>query len=332
VVHLHAEKLSVSSNSEVSVQLKIVSTLKQAINHPNTSPDLFKPAKILCSEILCYVGKLLGNPRLLKTAVNLDPINLRAKLYLLQRNRISRDTYYQILFETFEMVKHIETGLRPLAQHQPSILTNWPKSHSQFYQDLFVLSEHRFKREGFFVEVGVGNGKDISNTFLLEKEFGWRGILAEPNQRFASSIKAYRRAALDQRAVFSKTGLELDFLVDETEGELSTLADFKDKDQRLRRGEIFKARTVTLNELLTQYQAPKNIDYISIDTEGSELEILQAFDFSKHSVSIFTVEHNFEKEKLAKLQRLMRSNGFTQVAPEVSKWDAWFVSKTTCSA
>ena len=289
---------------------------------------MFKPAKILGSATLSYLGKLVGSPNLLVRAVKLDPVNLRAKLYLLQQGRISPDTYYQVLFETFEVVKYLQDGIKALPQYQPAVLANWPKSQAQLYQDLFVLNEHRFKREGFFVEIGVGNGKEISNTFLLEKEFGWRGILAEPNQQLAPSIRAHRAAVLDQRAVFSKTGLELDFLIDEAEKELSTLADFKDKDQRHRQGGTCRVSTVTLNDLLDQHQASTNIDYISIDTEGSELEILQAFDFSKYQVSVFTVEHNYEREKLQRLQELMRANGFTQVAPEASKWDAWFVAKS----
>ncbi len=289
---------------------------------------MFKPAKIVGSAILSYLGKFIRSPDLLARAVDLDPINLRAKLYLLQQKQIPRDSYYKVLFETFETVKFVENGLQQHAQHQAAIFAAWPHARAELYQDLFVLSEHRFKRGGFFVEVGVGNGKDISNTYLLENDFGWRGILAEPNQQLLPSIKANRQAAVDQRAVFSKSGLELDFLVDQTQVELSTLVDFKDKDRHAREGKTFKVSTVTLNDLLDQHAAPREIDYISIDTEGSELEIVQAFDFSKYRVSVFTVEHNYDHKKLAGIQSLMRANNFTQAAAGISKWDAWFVSNS----
>ena len=61
-----------------------------------------------------------------------------------------------------------------------NILLYENESKSQYRQDLFVLSELEFKRDGFFVEFGATNGINGSNSFILEKNFGWKGILAEP--------------------------------------------------------------------------------------------------------------------------------------------------------
>jgi len=56
--------------------------------------------------------------------------------------------------------------------------------------------------------------------------------------------------------------------------------------------EILQVETVSLNDLLLSQAAPPRIDYISIDTEGSELAILEAFDFARWDVRLFTIEHN----------------------------------------
>src|SRR5436189_1252600 len=58
--------------------------------------------------------------------------------------------------------------------------TNAHRSHAQLFQDLFVLETVKEKRDGFFVEFGATNGVDLSNTALLERDYGWKGILAEP--------------------------------------------------------------------------------------------------------------------------------------------------------
>lgn len=47
---------------------------------------------------------------------------------------------------------------------------------AQHLQDLFVLSELDYKTDGFFVEFGATDGLSISNTWLLEKYFNWKGI------------------------------------------------------------------------------------------------------------------------------------------------------------
>ena len=76
------------------------------------------------------------------------------------------------------------------------ILKNQKDSKSQIFQDLFVLYYSGKKKNGFFIEIGGGNGYDLSNTYLLEKKFKWQGIICEPNTTLQKKILKLRSAKL----------------------------------------------------------------------------------------------------------------------------------------
>jgi hypothetical protein len=84
--------------------------------------------------------------------------------------------------------------------------------------------------------------------------------------------------------------------------------------------------SVTLNDLLEEHRAPNYIDFISIDTEGSEYQILSDLDFAKYSFGLICVEHNFTENR-GKIFSLLSSNGYTRVFEELSQWDDWYVNK-----
>jgi len=81
---------------------------------------------------------------------------------------------------------------------------------------------------------------------------------------------------------------------------------------------------VTLADLLLTHGAPSHIDFLSIDTEGSEHDILKAFDFSRYSFGLICVEHNFTENR-DKISSLLVENGYSQVFRELSAWDDWYV-------
>jgi hypothetical protein len=97
-------------------------------------------------------------------------------------------------------------------------------SRSQIGQDLLAAVAGNFKTGGFFVEFGATDGKTLSNSFLLEKELGWNGILAEPARMWHESLKAARSSAICDKAVWGKSGQTLLFHED---AELSTLKGFE---------------------------------------------------------------------------------------------------------
>ena len=193
---------------------------------------------------------------------------------------------------------------------------------SQIYQDIFVLYTLNWKRNGFFVEFGSTNGFDLSNSYLLEKDFGWKGILCEPASVWKDDLKKNRNSILDFRCVWKTSGKTLDLIVP-NKAEFSKISILKNQ-KSLNVDQSEKVETVSLIDLLNTYNAPKNIDYLSIDTEGSEYEILEAFDFSKYRISIITCEHNFSKER-EKILKLLNKNGYQRVFQGLSRWDDWYI-------
>ena len=195
-------------------------------------------------------------------------------------------------------------------------------SLSQYKQDLFVLSELEFKKNGYFVEFGATNGKDISNTFLLEKIFNWKGILAEPAKQWHTELLKNRNCDIEKDCVWSDSNIKLEFV---ELGVLSTLGKFQDSDNHNRsNSRKYLVNTISLNDLLKKYDAPSKIDYLSIDTEGSEFDILKSLDFDKYKIKIITVEHNHTNQR-DKIFKLLSKNGYKRVFTEVSYCDDWYV-------
>lgn len=207
-----------------------------------------------------------------------------------------------------------------------NLLPPGAKSHSQIKQDLFVLIATRFKSNGFFVEFGATDGVKLSNTFLLEKYFAWSGICAEPGISWHNDLKKNRTAAIDTRCVWSKTGETLDFS-DSEDAELSTISAFKTHDNHAvqrERSKTSKVSTVSLLDLLIQHNAPSKIDYLSIDTEGSEYEILRNFDFDMFNIDIITCEHNYTPAR-EKIHMLLKDKGYVRLLTSLSRFDDWYV-------
>lgn len=200
---------------------------------------------------------------------------------------------------------------------------------AQHLQDLFVLSELDYKTDGFFVEFGATDGLSISNTWLLEKYFNWKGILAEPAQIWHDRLRSNRNCAIDTRCVWKESGQDIIFNQAESP-ELSKIdsvvIDDWAKDIRGINATQYPVRTVSLIDLLNEHQAPREIDYISVDTEGSEFDILEAFDFNAYKVKIWTIENNLKKKNW-NVSELMFSKGYARVYEDISEYDDWYCLK-----
>jgi FkbM family methyltransferase len=205
-------------------------------------------------------------------------------------------------------------------------LANVVGSRAQLFQDVWIVYEFKGRRGGFFVEFGAADGVTLSNTHYLEKQFGWTGILAEPGRANYPSLPRNRDCFIDRRCVWMRSGEEVTF--NETEvAHFSTIDSFSESDHHAPQrtgGNRYVVETVSLNDLLSQWSAPRRIDYISIDTEGSELEIIKAFDFEKYDVRAITIEHNHTANR-EPIQEILSKNGFVRKFEALSRWDDWYL-------
>jgi hypothetical protein len=201
-------------------------------------------------------------------------------------------------------------------------------SNSQCGQDLYVLEKLNYKKNGFFVELGASDGIQLSNTYILEKDLNWTGILIEPSSEFNDLIKN-RKSICFNECVSDKIAEEI-FIEglgnDNNNWEnnnhfhLSSLQKCFEQTlnvhgNNVRRIQIKdgiskKIITTTLDLLLDKGNAPSIIDYLSLDVEGNEYNILKNFPFEKYNFRIITVEHNGAEPNRTLIHELLLKNKY----------------------
>ena len=154
--------------------------------------------------------------------------------------------------------------------------------------DIFAyLLQKKYSRiDPFYVEFRAMDGVIDSQTYLLER-MGWKGLLSEPNPKMYSQLTSNRNAFTTDLCVWSKSGKRLKFTVANNPG-YSTISSFRSFDKhaskRTIKSEEIMVSTISLNDLFLKFKVPNSICYLSIDTEGSELDILKEFDFAKYNI------------------------------------------------
>jgi FkbM family methyltransferase len=264
----------------------------------------------------------------------LNKIILRLKkiIHILLKNfnlRIVKYKYYEDLTKSqtssFD-IKFLSTLVN--SSKINDVIRYLEKSKADLRQDLFVLNELHFKKEGFFVEFGACDGIVSSNTYLLEKEFKWKGILCEPAKLFEQDLKKNRKCHIDTKLVWKESEKELTFNETTEHPRLSTIQIFSNTDQwylERRNGKEYNVETISLNDLLKKFNAPKIIDYLSIDTEGSEFDILNNFNFENYSFKIITCEHNNTANR-EKIFNLLKKYGYIRKYSEITQCDDWYMN------
>ena len=156
-----------------------------------------------------------------------------------------------------------------------------------------VFTVFPYKRRGFFLDLAAADGITHSNSYVLEKLFGWNGICVEPNPRFLEKLQERRSCIIDGSVVSNKRE-PVTFRIDN--GQLGGIVAEDTDNSHETRGEQLEtaeAKTydaVLLNDILERHSAPEFIDYFSLDIEGSEERVIGSIDFGKYRFGCLTIE------------------------------------------
>lgn len=175
--------------------------------------------------------------------------------------------------------------------------------YSQCNQDKFVYENYFHSlTNGTFVDIGAHNGITYSNSFFFENELGWRGLCVEPNPEVFDELKKNRSCISVNGCVTNKSGPGKFLMVTGYAEMLSGLIDKFDpqhieriKSEIAAHGGTCKVIDVNcylLNDLLEMYGVP-HINFLSIDTEGGEFDIIQSIDYNRFKIDVITLEDNY---------------------------------------
>lgn len=204
-------------------------------------------------------------------------------------------------------------------------------SVSQNFQDIWVLHETKFKKNGYFVDVGSAGSKKDSNSYLLENEYDWSGVLVEPNTHWHDDIIQNRKSKLIKKCVYKTSNQKAKFLSVTNDPSLSSMEIYAKGDEHAAKRDnhtVSDVDTISLYDLLEENNAPENIDFLSLDTEGGEFYILESFfntNKSKYKIKMISVEHNFVEPPRGWIKACLENNGYKRKFVQFSFNDDFYV-------
>ena len=223
----------------------------------------------------------------------------------------------------------------------PKVLTNTPSKAlrellflppssqiTQLNQDIFALVVNQFK-PGYYIEIGANDGFTLSNTLYLEEHFGWSGLLAEANPKYADSLSRRKRAIIINKAIADEAGVA-QFTDAGLHGGLTKLLDTLHAHHTDHAPRI-SVPCITLQQLFDDVSVPAVIDFISIDVEGGEYPIVRQLVQNERRVRCGCIEVNQRKNDINMMKSLLENAGYKIVWEGLTGHDVYFVDPKLCS-
>jgi FkbM family methyltransferase len=190
---------------------------------------------------------------------------------------------------------------------------------SQWCEDVLLFDYFKRKKNGFFIEIGAFDGIKLSNTYFFES-IGWKGILVEPqpNQYDKLIVNRPNSKCYNVGIGMDSSDLELNIVQDADYETWSYVSNKENKEKNIPfKTQKIKVKSVKLNDIIPSEIT--KIDFISIDVEGMELDILKTIDWDKYFIEVVLLENNTPP-----IQKFLARHGYHLV---YRTWINYFYSK-----
>lgn len=216
---------------------------------------------------------------------------------------------------------------------------NYKKYPLQFYSQIeqdkyYIENIINYKPNGIFIEIGGYDGITGSNTYFLEKNLNWSGIIIECNPKMVQKCKENRNCIICDKAIYKESNKEIEIVIPEGKEILGgkeqlsgikeyikpeSLNAFKDSYKQYK---TINVKTININDLLEENKLYE-IDYVSLDIEGYELEVLKTWNFDKFKVNYLTIEHGNVIHYQNQIREFLLTKGFS--FSRNNKWDDEYI-------
>lgn len=173
--------------------------------------------------------------------------------------------------------------------------------YGQDGEDKYIKSLFPSMYVGTCVDVGAYDGVSLSNTLYFEQR-GWRCLCIEPIDEAFEKCQMFRKESVKCCASDSDKEDQV-FTVFYLNGNNTSAISSLRPDERLiqshkhliDRTQSYRVPVRSLTSLLDEHHFPEDIDFISIDTENTELDVLKGIDFMKYNIRLLVIEDNFNE-------------------------------------
>jgi hypothetical protein len=224
-----------------------------------------------------------------------------------------------------------------VARVRPSLLQPRFPYESETANDRWV-AECIFpgRRNGYFLEAGAANGRNGSSCYVLEHQLGWTGICVEPHDHFFRQLVRSRPNSIHENVCLAGKAATVAFVEGIGDSSRPYYSGIRENllmktggREVVESGRSIPKQAVPLAEILDKHGAPEVIDYGAFDIEGSELEVLEEFPFSRYRFRALSVECDGPGDGIA---QLLTRAGYRQVQNPFNRnrpWERYWLFRDT---